>query len=163
MPKRGRSPLRIAICALCMRRRSMVASRRPNSEAEGTRMMEAVLDIVVPFSVSRSSSASSSGINLCIPDASHNRLVCIAAISRLHCSINTLFGIPNNEKGRREPAAFRHFQREEGGLLRRLLSRRVERAGIVDLGDLVIGEAEHLAQDLVGVLAEQRGTGHLAR
>jgi hypothetical protein len=44
-------------------------------------------------------------------------------------------------------------------LLRRLLPRRLERAGIVDLGYLVIGEAEHLAQDLVGALAERRGLG----
>jgi hypothetical protein len=29
----------------------------------------------------------------------------------------------------------------------------------VDLGYLVIGEAEHLAQDLVGALAERRGLG----
>ena len=50
-----------------------------------------------------------------------------------------------------------------GGLFGRLLARRIERAGIVDFGDLVIGEAEHLAQDLIGVLAEQRGAGHLAR
>jgi hypothetical protein len=49
------------------------------------------------------------------------------------------------------------------GLFGRLLPRRIERAGIVDLGDLVIAEAEHLAQDLVGVLAEQRGARHLAR
>ncbi len=34
------------------------------------------------------------------------------------------------------------------------LARRVQRAGIVDLGDLVVREAEHLAQDFVGVLAE---------
>ena len=51
----------------------------------------------------------------------------------------------------------------KAGLFGRLLPRRVERAGIVDLGHLVIGEAEHLAQDLVGVLAEQRRTRHLAR
>jgi hypothetical protein len=45
----------------------------------------------------------------------------------------------------------------------RLLAWRIERAGVVDFGDLVIAEAEHLAQDFVGVFAEQRGTGHLAR
>jgi hypothetical protein len=33
------------------------------------------------------------------------------------------------------------------------LPRRIERAGIVDLGDLVVAEAEHLAQDFVGVFA----------
>ena len=34
-------------------------------------------------------------------------------------------------------------------------ARRVERAGIVDLRHLMIAEAEHLPQDLVGVFAEQ--------
>jgi len=33
----------------------------------------------------------------------------------------------------------------------------------VYFGDLVVGEAEHLAQDFVGVLAEQRRTGDVAR
>jgi hypothetical protein len=33
----------------------------------------------------------------------------------------------------------------------------------VDLGDLVIAEAKHLPQDLVGMFAEQRGAGHIAR
>ena len=36
------------------------------------------------------------------------------------------------------------LQADADGLLRRLLARRVERAGIVDLGDLVIAELEHL-------------------
>src|SRR5450631_1661365 len=43
------------------------------------------------------------------------------------------------------------------------LARRVERAGIVDLRHLVIGEAENLAQDFVGVLAEQRRALYLRR
>ena len=33
-------------------------------------------------------------------------------------------------------------------------SRRVECAGIVDLRDLMVGEAQYLAQDFVGVFAE---------
>ena len=41
-------------------------------------------------------------------------------------------------------------------LFRSLLARRVERAGIMDLRDLMIAEAEHFAQDLVGMFAEQR-------
>jgi hypothetical protein len=49
------------------------------------------------------------------------------------------------------------------GLFGCLLARRIERAGIVDLGDLMVAEAEHLAQDFVGMLAEQRRAGHLAR
>src|ERR1043165_5450755 len=48
-------------------------------------------------------------------------------------------------------------------LLGGLLAWRVEGAGVMDLGDLVIAEAEHLAQDLVGVLAEQRRAGDIAR
>jgi len=53
--------------------------------------------------------------------------------------------------------------RQERTLLRGLLARRIERAGVVDFGNLVIAEAEHLAQDLVGVFAEQRRALHLAR
>ena len=48
-------------------------------------------------------------------------------------------------------------------LLRRLLARRVERAGIMNLGHLMVAEAEHLAQDFVGVLAEQRRPPDFAR
>jgi hypothetical protein len=33
----------------------------------------------------------------------------------------------------------------------------------VDIGNLVVAEAEHLAQDLVGMFAEQRRTLHLGR
>ena len=40
-------------------------------------------------------------------------------------------------------------------LLRGLLAWRIERPGIVDLGDLVIAEAKHLAQDLISMLAKQ--------
>lgn len=39
-------------------------------------------------------------------------------------------------------------------LLSSFLARRIECAGVVDLGDLMVAEAQHLAQDLVGVLAE---------
>ena len=88
----------------------------------------------------------------------------------LHSS-NCLFASQQNlakvafqtAKGRRKPAALFCVREDKRGLFGRLLPRRVERAGIVDLGDLVVGEAEHLAQDLVGVLAEQRRTRHLAR
>src|SRR5258706_6872091 len=41
-----------------------------------------------------------------MPDASYNRFVCIAAISCVHCNINTLFGIPNTKKGRRNRRPF---------------------------------------------------------
>ena len=60
----------------------------------------------------------------------------------------------SKEKGRRNPAAL--GQEMVVGLFRGHLLRWVERAGIVDFLHLVVGEAEHLAQDLVGVLAEQR-------
>src|SRR6185312_11399272 len=43
-----------------------------------------------------------------------------------------------------------------------LLFRGAERAGGLDLGDFTILEAEHLSEDFVGVLAEQRRTLHLA-
>ncbi len=39
-------------------------------------------------------------------------------------------------------------------LFSRNLSRRIQRAGIVDLGDLMIAEAQHLAQDFVGMFAQ---------
>src|ERR1700730_15765313 len=40
--------------------------------------------------------------------------------------------------------------------------RRVERAGIVDLGPLMIGKAENLPQDFVGMFAEQWRTRYFA-
>ncbi len=70
---------------------------------------------------------------------------------------------PHSKKAARIRRPFNDLPEREGDLLGRLLARRVERAGIVDLGDLVVAEAEHLAQDFVGVLAEQRRTGHVAR
>ena len=42
--------MRLAMRALAINSRSIVAIRRPNRELEGTRVMEAVLDIWVPFS-----------------------------------------------------------------------------------------------------------------
>src|ERR1700730_3855969 len=42
------------------------------------------------------------------------------------------------------------------------LPRRVERAGIVDLRHLVIGKAENLPQDFIGMFAEQRRTRYFA-
>src|SRR5438309_11534379 len=49
-PKRGRSPLRMAMRLLAVKRRSMEAIRRPNRVLEGRRLMGAVLDMCVPFS-----------------------------------------------------------------------------------------------------------------
>ena len=49
-PKRGRSPLRMAIRLLAVKKRSMEAIRRPKRVLEGRRLMDAVLDMCVPFS-----------------------------------------------------------------------------------------------------------------
>jgi hypothetical protein len=80
----------------------------------------------------------------------------MAASSRLHRSKNGSIGVPDSKKaaGSRRPST--SLLEPKRRLFGRLLARRIERARIVDLGDLVVGEAEHLAQDLVGVLAEQR-------
>src|SRR5712664_534443 len=43
------------------------------------------------------------------------------------------------------------------------LPRWVERAGIVDLRNLMIGKAENLPQDLVGMFAEQRRARYFGR
>ena len=46
-------------------------------------------------------------------------------------------------------------------LFSRDLPWRVERAGIMDFGHLMVGEAENLAEDLVGMFAEQGRAQHL--
>jgi hypothetical protein len=80
-----------------------------------------------------------------------NALVCIAASSVSQCSIH---GSTDSKKAaRRRPL---HVLGSKPALFGRFLAGRVEGAGIVDFGDLVVGEAEHLAQDFVGMLAEQR-------
>jgi hypothetical protein len=43
------------------------------------------------------------------------------------------------------------------------LPRRIERAGIVDLGNLMVAEAEDLAQDFIGMLAKQGRAFHHCR
>src|SRR4051794_16688708 len=49
-------------------------------------------------------------------------------------------------------------------LLRRdAVGAAAERARALDLVDLLVGEAEHVAQDLLGVLAEKRRTDYLRR
>ena len=48
--------------------------------------------------------------SLCIPDASNNSFVCIAAYILLQCSIIETIGFPNDEKGRRKPAALGIFR-----------------------------------------------------
>src|SRR5438477_3228248 len=161
-PKYGRSPLRTAMRALVVSSRSIDAIRRVNREAEGASEIAAVLDIWSPLFLGSGGSASLSAANLCIPDARNNRFVCIAAFWISHCSKNGLIRAPDGKKAAGEPAAFA-FEGRGSRLLGGLLARRIERAGIVDLGNLVVGEAEHLAEDFVGVLAKQRRTGDVAR
>ncbi|WP_213285262.1 hypothetical protein [Bradyrhizobium sp. sGM-13] len=62
-----------------------------------------------------------------------------------------------NEKRRRKTGG-RCIPESQGCLFRRLLPRRIDRAGVVDFGDLVIAEAEDLAEALVGVLSGDLGT-----
>ena len=78
--------MRTAARAEVIRRRSIKAMRRRNGVVEGVKPMEAVLDIVVPFSEAQRIAASLSGNNLRIPDASNNAFVCIAAYSILQCN-----------------------------------------------------------------------------
>src|SRR4030088_1727377 len=153
--------LRTAARAEVINRRSMVAIKRPNRPLEGTKPMEAVLDMIVPFSKMRQIAASSSGDNLRIPDTRNNSFVCIAAYCLLQCNINASLAGMGQAKGRRKPAASKHSARS-GGLFGGNLPRRVERAGIVDLRHPMISKAETLPQDLVGVLAEQRGPRYFA-
>lgn len=85
----------------------MVAIRRPNRVLEGKRSIDAVLDISVPFSLVAELFRSGSGNNLCIPDASGNRFVCIAAINVLHRSkslTGTACRVFQAEIGRWKPA-----------------------------------------------------------
>ena len=75
----------------------MEAIRRPNRVLEGSRLMEAVLDMWVPFSVAEK-------LRFVIWDQSmytrcqRNVFVCIAAISRLQRNINATIGISHSEK-----------------------------------------------------------------
>jgi len=67
----------------------------------------------------------------------------------------------DSKKGRRNHR--RPWKRDIGHLLGGDLSAAVERAGIVDLRHLMIGEAENLAQDFVGMFAQQRDAYSLGR
>jgi hypothetical protein len=88
-PGYGRSPLRIARPAWAINRRSMMIIMRPNSEAEGMRSKEAVLDILSPDSGTAGRCSSYRG-NLGMPDAICNSFVCIAAYYILQRSIEAL-------------------------------------------------------------------------
>lgn len=90
-PKRGSSPLRFEISALAIRKLSIAAIRRANSDDEGARATEAVLDIGNPFLEAANPAASCEG-NLRIPDASVHPRVCIAAYILPHCGIAAELG-----------------------------------------------------------------------
>src|SRR6266540_2596796 len=56
-----------------------------------------------------------------------------------------------------------HDDSDDSKVSRRILAACLAgRARALDVDDLLVGEAEHLSQDLVGVLAEQRRAVHLA-
>jgi hypothetical protein len=143
--------LRAEIRALAIKRRSIEAIRRPNRLVEGTKPREAVLDIGFPFR---------GGVRLVMiwEQSTYTRYqqqyVC------LHSSMSS-FAVqqiaaecpPDSKKGRRNDR--RPFELIWSGLFGGLLARRIERAGIVDLRHLVIAEAKDLAQDFVGMFAEQ--------
>jgi hypothetical protein len=70
------------------------------------------------------------------------------------------FGCITKQKGRRKPAPFGNSL-EEGRLLSGNLARRIERAGVVNFRNLMVGEAQNLPKNLVGVLTEQWRARHL--
>lgn len=86
-PKRGRSPLRLEISALAVRKLSIAAIRRENSEEEGARATEAVLDIGIPFWRQPIPLSHLKG-NLCIPNASVHASFCMAAFVLPHCGMD---------------------------------------------------------------------------
>ena len=85
-PKRGRSPLRAEMRALAISKRSICAMKRPNSEVEGVRRSEAVLDMVDPSGLAPGRRVRLRS-NLRIPDATDQSFVCMAAKIFLQCKI----------------------------------------------------------------------------
>jgi hypothetical protein len=79
--------------------------------------------------------------------------VCAAAFSPLHCN---MAGPRGREQTKRPPETSGPCSMENGvgGLFGRDLPRRIQRPGIVNLRHLMIGKAEHLAQDFVGMFPE---------
>ena len=65
-------------------------------------------------------------------------------------------GPPKTSALQNSVASFRgnEANARKADLFRRHLARRIERAGVVDFGNLLVVEAEHLAEDFVGVLAQ---------
>jgi len=58
-------------------------------------------------------------------------------------------------KSQKKPPETGGFSKLMARLFGCLLAGRVQCAGIVDFGDLMVAESKHLAQDLVGVFAKQ--------
>lgn len=123
----------MAMRLLAVSRRSMGAIRRPNRVLEGSRPMDAVLDMFVPFSRCGTIPLHGPGTIYVYQMPATTGLFCIAAIAGLHCSKINESGIPDSK---RPPAAF--VSGVQTGLFGRLLPRRLERAGIVDLSYLVV-------------------------
>ena len=141
--------MRCEIRALAASKRSIEAIRRLKIPDDGRKVAEAGLDILVPF-FGGSNALRSDGANLGMPDSSSNQFVCIAAIVLLHCNIVQKM---NSEKAAGMTGGLGSELLSGADLLGRDLSRRIERAGIVDLGHLMVAKAQHLAQDFVGVFA----------
>ena len=88
-----------------------------------------------------------------MPDARYNELFRIAAFS--HCSAANNVVVVEIKKGRPKGRPSLVID-GAGALFSSLLLRRGQCAGIVNFGNLMVTEAQHLPQDLVGVFAKKR-------
>jgi hypothetical protein len=84
-----------------------------------------------------------------------------ARICRAHrCALQSCHRLTNAQAKNpsQTPPGHQYFGRRQKGrrLLRGDLPRRIERAGIVDFSDLMVGEAENLPKNFVSMFAEQR-------
>jgi hypothetical protein len=115
--------------------------------AEGARAIEAAFDI-------ESSLAFYDLLKLILgmPDTRSNGRVCIAAFLLLHRSMAEE-RLGNGQKRPPETQGGSRDLEKIGQLLGGDFTRRIEGAGIVDFGHLVIAEPENLPQYFVGVFA----------
>jgi hypothetical protein len=93
IPKRGRSPLRTAIRAELISRRSIEAIKRPSRVVEGANPIAAVLDILVPFPGRRPIGHLVVCCQSMYTRYHRNRFVCIAAFWILHRSKTELTAV----------------------------------------------------------------------
>jgi hypothetical protein len=98
----------MAMAALAISSRSMVAIRRLNNEAEGARPKEAVLDILFPYCSTVDRWGCALSRNLGMPDASSNLFVCIAAFFLLQCNINETICFSNSKRAAQTGGPFKH-------------------------------------------------------